>query len=232
METNEMSSEEVTEQVTEEATNTEEAKVTPAEEPTVPLHQHTALRNRAQKAELAQAEMRGKLSAMEQIQTKQAPAPISPIDAFIQKELDDGVEANDIQIPAMLHVKERQYDKQVANQLTENDAANRLQVTQLASANASSLIHDDWEEVRLAGQALLTKGEFLDVTSAGEGYGELAYAKCKAAIERNKPVEKTEAAPKKEPSELKEEVKEKVVVPTQDELLAGISETTRAVMNM
>jgi len=71
----------------------------------------------------------------------------------------------------------------------------------------------------------LTPGQAIDIAAAGDNFGELAYVKCKAAIERSKPVTKTEAAPKlsKSEAEKKAEADAKAkVIPSQDEVLAGI----------
>jgi len=225
-------SSEVEEQVTEEATNTEEEKVTsPAEEPTVPLHVHTALRSRAQTAEIEAAELRGKVSIMQQQQVKQTPPAVSPIAEYIAQQKAEGVEDDDIVINAPLYQKQRVYDAQVANETAANTAANDRAVAQATSTRAAMQVHTDWQEVIDKGQSLLSKGQHLDVISAGKDFGELAYAKCKAAIERNKPEPepKAEPAPKKEPSEQtgdekpKDGEKSKEEVKSQEEILANAS---------
>ena len=238
METKEMSSE-AEEQVTEEAANTEEEKVTsPAEEVQVGLHVVTKLRESRQEEREGRIRAEERLAVMTEQQAKQTPPAVSPIDAFIAQEREEGVKDDDIVISAPLFQKQKVYEAQVANEAAVNTAKNDLAVLQATSTKAAMQVHTDWQEVIDAGQVLLTKGEHIDVTTSGKEFGELAYAKCQAAIARNKkPDPKAEAPPKKEPSEPaaeetkpKEEVKEEAK--SQEEILANASPAAAAAVKL
>ena len=249
METNETSSDSREEQeLTQEAldaANTEgaEGKTSPAGESEFSSEAIAAIsKQRSQKndAMIEAAELRGKLSVMQESQAKQVPATVSPVDAYIAQQIEEGVDKEDITISASLFQQEKVYDKQLANQQALNDTALSLANEQAVSLKVAKNVHDDWQDVIDAGQVLLTKGEHLDVTSAGKDFGEVAYAKCKAAIERNKPVKETEAAPESELSKSEAEAKVKAdaeakakadaeKVPSQDEVLKKASSGNLAV---
>lgn len=224
---NEMSSDSQEQEVAQEALDaaaTEEVKV--EAEPTVPLHVHTALRGRAQTAEIAQARAEGKLEALQNQNV--ATATVSPLDAEIARQRADGIEEDDISIPASILKADKQYEQNQIALATEADAKQQLGQVQVASMNTAKLVHDDWQTVINAGQNLLSNGEAIDVAAEGNNFGEFAYQKCKAAIERAKPVTKIDAAPEielsKSEAELKAEVDAKAKeeadkVPSQEEVL-------------
>ena len=223
MEDNKMSSESQEQEVAQEALEaaaTEEVKASPAEaEPTVPLHVHTALRGRAQTAEIAQARAEGKLEALQQQNV--ATATVSPLDAEIARQRVDGIEEEDISIPASVIQADKLYERNQIVAAEEAAAKQQLGNIQIASMNTAKLVHADWQEVINAGQNLLTNGESMDVAAEGSNFGELAYEKCKAAIERANPVTKTEAAPETKLSESEAEKKAKAAEETksQEDLL-------------
>jgi hypothetical protein len=203
---NEMSSEVTKEEVTQEALDAaaEEVKVPVEVEPTVPLHVHTALRSRAQDAEIAQARAEGKLEALQSQNV--ATATISPLDAEIARQRADGVEDADMQISASIMKADKAYEQNQATLAAEASAKQELGKTQVASMNTAKLVHDDWQGVVNAGQTLLSQGEAIDIAAAGDNFGAVAYEKCKAAIERNK-VPVTQAAPEIKLSESEADLK-------------------------
>jgi len=187
------------------------------EEPKVPLHEHTALRSRAQAAELEAAELKGRLAAMTEMQTKQTPAAKSPLDLEIERQAAEGIDEDDMVISPALYRKQQIYDKQIANQQAEARAKEEINAKRLSSVNNAKAKYDDWQTVIDAGGSLLTKGEVVDLEDAGVDFGEKTYKKCLAAIERSKPASTTKQ--KQTPSEL-EAVRTKL--PSQKEILAGI----------
>jgi hypothetical protein len=217
-------SSEVTEEqeLTQEAIDAAAEKETPAEvEPTVPLHVHTALRTRAQEAEVAAARAEGALDALKSHNI--ATATVSPLQAAKAAYIAENGDAEGFTMSVELYEQDTAYKDAQAAKAADVNANQQLEVLQSASLNTAKLVHDDYEDVIIAGRALMTPGEKLDVNSAGDNFGELAYKTCKAAIERNKPVEKvTEAAPETESSKLEAEKKaaaEKEELATQEELL-------------
>lgn len=232
MKDNEMSSEsqeqqESTQEALDAANTSEvEEKASPAEvEPTVPLHAHTALRERAQNAEIAAAKAQGALEALQGQQV--ATATISPIDAEIARQKAEGIEEEDMQISPAVIKADKLYERNQVSMAAEADATRELGKAQVVSMNKSKGLHTDWTEITNAGDKLLSNGDLLDLREAGDNFGELAYSKCKAAIERAKPVTKTDAAPNKEQSELEAakkaeaeaEAKKKEELASQDDLL-------------
>ena len=197
---------------------TEEAS--PAEEPQmVPVAKHAALRQRAQQAEIAAARLEGELAAIKSLQTREAPATLSPVQIRAKEE---GVEVNEVQMDYALYQAQQQYDQQLANQRVEVERKQQLGVLQLSSANKARAMHEDWGEVVKTGETLLTKGELVDIAAAGADFGDIAYAKCKAAIDRAKPetkpvTETVVAAPETKKSS------ESGVVPTRSEILKGLN---------
>lgn len=205
-------------------------------EPTVPLHEHTKLRTRAQTAEIKNAKLEGRLEAIEAAQAKSIPAAISPLDAEIARQRLEGIEDDEMTISPTIYRKDQLWNKQRDNQVADATKTANLKHAQGVSADAMRAKHADYDEVLIAGQVHLTQGEFLDVQNAGfDGqnpnvdYGELAYNKCKAALERANPDKKTETAPNLSESEkaeaakkaAEEAAKKEIVVPTQEEILAA-----------
>lgn len=234
MESKEMSSEvEEKQELTVEATDTEEEKTSPVEdEPTVPLHAHTALRGRAQKAEIEAAELRGKVSVLQsqQIET----TTVSPLDTAKAAYIKENGDLDGFTLSAELYEQQEAYKAHQATKTAEGEAAITLANQQATSIHASKLVHDDWQEVLDAGEKLLTRGEHLDITSSGEKFGELAYAKCKAAIERSKPVKETSAAPETKTSEQEAKAKKKAdeEAPSQADILANASPAAAAAFKL
>ncbi len=222
------------------AANTEE-KPPAEEEPTVPLHVHTALRSRAQTAEVAQARAEGKLEALQGQNIK--TATVSPLDAAKTAYIEENGDLEGFSFSVELYESQEAYKAHQATEAVKSDAAFTLANEQAVSVRSIRLVHDDYDAVINEGEALLTKGEHLDVISTGAKFGTFSYAKCKAAIERAKPVEKTEAAPKTELSKLEAEAKVKAEaeakvkadaekVPSQDEVLKSDNPRIGHVMNL
>ena len=226
-ETNEMSSEvteeqELTQEALDAAAIEEEEKASPAEvEPTVPLHAHTALRERAQKAEIEAAELRGKMSVLENQNVK--TATVSPLQQAKADYLEEYGDLEGFNISVDLYEKQEAYKEHQAALAQENAATQALELSAARSMKVAELVHDDFNAVVEAGKASLTPGEILDLKAAGEGFGGMLYEKCKAVIERDKPVTKeTHAAPNEELSKLEAEKKtaaKKLEESSQEELL-------------
>lgn len=192
------------------------------EEPTVPLHEHTALRQRAQTAEVARARAEGKVAAMEHQRTVEQPAPKSPLQSEIERQTADGILEEDMTVSPKIIKEQELYNQQVANQTAEASRKEQLDAQRSISGNKAMAVHDDWQNVMLAADGLMTEGELLDIANAGENFGEKAYTTAQGAIERNKPVtETTETAPEKKQSESEADVK-KEKVPTQQEILKDL----------
>lgn len=201
-------------------------QTSPAEksaEETVPLHKHTALRTRAQAAEVAQARAEGELAGIRQAQ---APAAKSPLDAEIERQAAEGIAEEDMTFTPALYRKQQSHDQQIAKQAATEEAARKLAIKQVASKNKAMADHEDWPEVIAAGEIHLTPGELVDIQNAGADFGEVVYSKCQTAAARHKP--KTDTAPEKKPDESEAEKKEaeKIAadekVPTQEEILAAV----------
>ena len=255
-EKNEMSSESTEQDLAQETSDatasteeeTTEEKTSPADElaqkePTVPLHEHTALRTRAQDAELQAANLRGQLTAIEQQQSRDAPATKSPLDLEIERQAAEGIDEDDMVISPRIIKAQEAYNQQVANQTATATAKEQLTTKQLASARKAIAVHDDWQSVVKAADRLMTPGELVDLGNAGDNFGELAYAKAKAVLERNKseanPKSKTDTAPEKESSEqeakkkeAEEKEKAKKEAPSQDDILKNASPATAAAFKL
>ena len=197
---------------------------TSADEPeqTVPLHKHTALRTRAQEAEVGRARAEGELAAVKAQQAQDAPAVKSPIDLEIERQAALGITEEEVVITPALYRKQQNYDKQVANQAAQTKATQELGARQLASVKKASAAHSDFQQIVKTGEVFLSEGELFDIGKAGDDFGELAYAKCAAALAANKPEaeskSKTGTAPEKKQSESEAET-----VPTQSEILKGLN---------
>ena len=237
-EENEQSSEAKEQDLAQEALDATE-KETPSaeesaekEEPTVPLHDHTALRQRAQQAEVAQARAEGKLAAIEQLQAQQQAPAKSPLQLEIERQAAEGISEEDMTVSPKIIKAQELYNQQVASQATETATRNQLAAKQLVSANKAKAGHEDWQSIVLAADGLMTEGELLDLSRAGENFGELAYTTANAAIERNKSGTETDTAPEKKQSESEAEAKAKAEaeakakagkVPTQQEILKDLN---------
>lgn len=186
----------------------------------------TALRHRAQAAELEAAELKGRLAGIQEVNAKAAPPAKSPLQLRAEQ---DGVAVDEVQMDGALYQAQRRHDDQVANQKAETKAKADKTAALKKSMDAAKANNADWQDVISAGEQHLTPGEMLDLENAGVDFGEQAYVKCKAAIERNKP--KTETpAPDKKPGEPEEEAE----TPSRDEILAdiGVDKQTESVMNL
>ena len=219
-----MSSEEEQES---EKTSTEEK--TSASEPVVPLHEHTALRGRAQAAELKAANLEGQLTAMQQT-TSQAVK--SPMDIEIARQVEEGIAEEDMTITPALYRQQQAFEKQQTEQATVASAKQVRSEAQLASRELSMVTHPDWQDTVNAAIKHMTKGEMLDLESERENFGEAIYAKAQEVLERVKPVKTT--APETSESEAEKLAAEKLAAekaadatnletPTQEEILADLS---------
>ncbi len=179
----------------------------------------SGLRKRSQAAELRAERAEGVAEGMQQVAAKAEPPAVSPLDAHIAKQVADGVDEEDVTISPSLYRRQKVFETQVANKETAAMTTKVHQDAQFQSIRDTKLIHDDWDETIAAGESNLTKGELVDLQDAGDNYGELAYAKCKAATERAKP--KTEKpAPETKPGEPETKVEAKKPEPaTRQEIL-------------
>ena len=184
-------------------------------EPKVPLHEHTALRQRAQQAEVAQARAEGELEAIRQ---KAVPAVKSPLDLEVERQAADGIAEADMTVSPALIREQQAYDLKMGEQAAVANRKQAIEVVQVASANKAKAAHPDWQEVIAAGDGLLSAGEILDIAATGEGFGEMYYEECRAAAEKNVPKSESETntAPETNTSE------SEAVVPTQQEILKDI----------
>lgn len=219
-------SSEVKDQEKSEAEQALDATAGPASEaePSVPLHKHTALRDRAQAAEKAQAFAEGQLAAIKE--TAQAPPVVSPLDAEIARQAADGIDEENMSIPPRVMKAQEAHNRQVAEQATATEAKNVLHAKQNASAGVARTVHEDWQTVVSSAFALMTPGEILDIEREGDNFGEISYAKAQEVLAKNTE-SKTETAPEK-PSE--SEAEEEKEVPTQGKILADLNvdpDTTR-----
>lgn len=201
-----------------------EEEPSPAEEPEVgvPVAKHAALRKRAQAAEIALARSEGELDAVRKQQASQGPAAKSPLDLEIERQTAMGIPEDDMSVSPRIIRANDLYNQQVANQAAEAQKKHELGDIQVRSARLAKASHDDWMEVVAVGDGLLTKGELLDIMSAGVDFGEIYYAKLQEAIAKNAPKSETNAAPEKKPSKSEAEKKEEEKVPTQQEILNDI----------
>lgn len=219
-------------------TSPEETSPTEEPEQNVPVAKHAALRKRAQTAEIGKARAEGALAALTEQRAHDAPPSKSPLDLEIERQAAEGIAEEDMTIsPKVIRANDR-YNEQVANQKAEKAAREKLATVQVTSANKAKAAHEDWSEVILAGDALLTRGELLDLSNAGVDFGELAYAISKAAIERNKPDSET-TAPNQSKSETEKKAEaeakakaEAEKVSTRDEILKDADPDTARVAQL
>ena len=227
------------EQENEETSNSTEEK-SPASEPVVPLHEHTALRSRAQAAEVEAANYKGQLTAL-QSQTAEQTVKKSPMDIEIARQIEDGIDEEDMTITPALYRQQQVFEKQQAEQASIAETTTVRQTAQLASTELAKVAHDDWQEVVTAAFKHMTKGEILDIESEKDNFGEVAYAKAQQVLERVKPVKTT--APETELSKSEAEAKVKAdaeaktkadakKVPSQDEVLKSDNPRISHVMNL
>lgn len=199
-----------------------EATAGPASETekTVPLHAHTALRERAQKAELDAANLRGQLSVMTET-AKVAEPEKSPIVLAAEEQ---GKPIDEILVDGKLLREQQAWDKRQDEQVTTVQAKQEVTRKQGVSTKAAMGKHADFLEVAEAGFALMTEGQKVDINNETENFGEVLYATAQKVIADNAdPESKTETAPEKKQSESEAEEKKKEEtekVPTQDEILA------------
>ena len=179
-----MSSEQ--EQESEETSAEEKAS---ASEPVVPLHEHTALRGRAQAAEVDAANLRGQLTALQSQTTEQTEK--SPMDIEIARQAGEGIAEEDMTITPALFRQQQVFDKQQAEQATVASAKQVRSEAQLSSRELAIVAHPDWQPVVTTAIKHMTKGEMLDLESEGENFGEKIYAKSQQVLERVKPVKTT-----------------------------------------
>ena len=199
---------------------------TPVDEPTVPLHDHTALRQRAQAAEVEAATLKGRLQGIQDAQAHAAPAVKSPIEVEAARQITAGEINNEeeMAITPALYRKQKLYETQQANAATKATAEKQLRIQQGSSKTKAMAAHEDFNEIILAGQDHLTAGELVDLENAGADFGELCYGKCKAAAERAKP---EKPAPNKDESESeaaeeKKAAEEAAGIQSQAEILKGL----------
>ncbi len=196
-------------------------------EPTVPLHEHTTLRKRAQAAEIAAATAQGLLDGLKQAEAKATPAVKSPLDLEIARQAADGIAKEDMTISPAIIQADKLHDKQVANEEAQARTAAQLAITQNKSRVKAISTHDDWDAVIAAGQDFLTPAELAYIRAAGDDFGEYIYSQCKVSADRNAPetASKTETAPEKKSDESEAEKKAKEdaeKVPTQKEILKNL----------
>jgi len=189
----------------------------------VPVAAHAALRKRAQTAEIGQARAEGALAAIEKQQAHDAPPSKSPLDLEIERQAAEGIAEEDMAISPKIIKAQETYNQQIANQQAKAAAKEQLTAKQLTSATKAKAEHEDWQETVLAADGLLTQGELIDIAGAGVDFGEVAYAKSKAALERTK---SSDTAPETKPSKSEAEAKaraEAEKVPTQKEILKDLN---------
>ena len=199
-----------------------EATADPASEaePTVPLHDHTALRKRAQTAELEAANLRGQLEATNRATQTQALPVKGPLQVEIERQTAEGIDEADMTVSPKIFLAQEAHTRAIAEQTAANQAQETVTVKQRASAGLSRVKHDDFQTVITEGLALMTKGQILDIESEVDNFGENLYAKAQEVIERNaNPESKTKTAPEEKQSESEAEEK----VPSQDEILKDLN---------
>lgn len=208
---------------TEETSDEETSPAEGSEKQGVPIPKHAALRQRAQTAEIGQARAEGALAAIEKQRAHDAPPSKSPLDLEIERQAAEGIAEEDMAISPRIIKAQETFNQQVANQKAETVAKEQLTAKQLTSATKAKAKHEDWQETVLAADGLLTQGELIDIAGAGVDFGEVAYVKSKAALERTKP---SDTAPETKPSKSEAEAKAKAEaekVPTQKEILKDLN---------
>jgi hypothetical protein len=189
-------------------------------EPKVPLHEHTALRKRAQSAELEAANLRGQLEATSRTAQTQTPEK-GPLQLEIERQVAEGIDEADMTVSPKIILAQEAYAKAVNEQAATANAQQAVTTKQRASAALSKVKHDDFQTVINEGLALMTRGQIADAEDEIENFGENLYAKSQEIIAKNaKPESETETAPEEKPSESEAE-KEKV--PTQTEILDSLN---------
>ncbi len=213
-----------------------EKDVSPASESViaedVAVAKFTALRSRAQTAETEAARLQGVIEGMEKANAKAAPAVVSPLDAEIAKQAEEGIAESDMTITPAIYRKQQKHEAQVRNLETQAQAKVNAEATKEASRVAARALHPDWDAVINDNQQHLTSGEQLDIEQAGD-FGAEAYKKCLAVSERLK-IKPENIVPEKL-GKPEEEVVTKKVVLSQDEILSvvgSIDPATEAVANM
>lgn len=224
-----MSSEQEETQETSEKSKAEES----AKEPTVPLHEHTALRSRAQEAEVEAANLKGQLSAM---QSQATVATKSPMEIEIERQSAEGIAEDDMTITPALYRQQQAFEKQQAEQTAVSSALATKSTAQMTSTNLAKVEHDDWQQVVSAAVPHMTKGEVLDIEAEIQNFGEVAYAKAQEVLKRVKPAPETseseaakaEAADKAAAEKAAEVAADTAKTPTQEEILATVDPVTAA----
>jgi hypothetical protein len=220
-----------------------EEKVTEkVEEPMVPLHEHTALRSRAQTAEVDNARLKGQIDILTAQQTTEAPVNVSPVDREIarQREEDPDLTDDDIVITAKTFRDQEAWKVQTANQASEDAAASDLKVQQAISVQTAYKVHDDYMDVINQGDKLLTEGQLLDCRNAGADFGEKSYQMCKSAIEKANLKAAPESSEQTDDEKVAADAAAKVkadaeaekAVPSQESILSNISLQTTRVQNL
>lgn len=207
----------------EQAAKTAQDNAPSAEEPVISeekaVAKFTALRSRAQAAEVESAELRGKIAGMQEAAAKVAPPAKSPLQLRAEQ---DGVSIGEVQMDGALYEAQRTHDQQIANQKAATDAKAEKAKVMETSRTASRAKHDDWNEITIAGEGHLTPGQMLDLENAGMDFGEQAYEMCKAAIERVKPKPETPAPENKSSEPENKTEPENKEPPTQEEILSTV----------
>ncbi len=175
-----------------------------------------------QSAIVEAAELRGQVKGMQEATVKAAPPAVSPLDAEIARQAAEGIAEDEMTISPTIYRKHEVWKDRVTNQKAAADAKAAKAEIMESSRTASRAKHADWNEVTIAGEGHLTAGEMLDLENAGMDFGDQAYEKCKAAIERAKP--KTETpAPEKKPGEPENKAETEKKEPlTQQEILDAV----------
>lgn len=206
----------------EQAAKTAQSDAPSADEPVISeekaVAKFTALRSRAQTAELRAERAEGVIEGMKQAATKAVPPAKSPLQLRAEQE---GVSVGEVQMDGALYEAQRTYDQQIVNQKTATDAKTAKAEIMENSRTAAKAKHADWRDIIAAGEGNLTPGELLDLENAGADFGDKAYEVCKVAIERAKP--KTETpAPEKKPGEPETKAETKQEPPSQQEILDAV----------
>lgn len=192
----------------------------------------SALRKRAQEAEIREAELKGRLEEVTKANTKLAPPTKAPLDIEIERQTAAGIDAADMTVSPTVVRAQSQYDAQVARKAASTLAANNLKAAQGESIAEAKLVHEDWGEVVKAGQGLLSEAALNKLNKAGDRFGISAYEICQAAVEdkaaadaaralkAKKPDDDLNIAPETKPS--KSGAPAKKHVPTQDEIISAV----------
>ncbi|KKN73175.1 hypothetical protein LCGC14_0403480 [marine sediment metagenome] len=193
-------------------------------EPTVPLHEVTKIRTRAQVAEVEAANLRGQLTALQQTTVQTVKSPLE-----IAMAAEDVTSPDDLEKPWAVMEANNRWKQEQAEQAAQADATQAISQAQLASRELALVAHDDWQQVVNKAVAHMTKGEMIDLEAEGENFGEAIYTKSKEVLERVNPdkdtapeTSKSEAAEKAAAEKKAEEEAAEHKTPTQDEILADL----------